>query len=397
MSPLSKPDRDTSPRNAFSLVELLVVIAIIGILAGLAFAVLGQTGQSAREAATKSGILVIQRILDDRIRGFENITQQMALADPDQPMKPELREFRKRVLEFRTRYNAAYPMATLPAEPSPVAEIYVRKALFKAAFPQREEDLYGMDGVSDFENAPNTYLDDSPLLARMWNSASSSWSPDSWKAKDLTARAADPSNVTDDDRAESAELLYLVLTSGDVLGLPPSDLDGIDQNLIGDTDNDGNLELMDGWGKSLQFYNWPTRFFKANGVNYTATDYAQASILVSGIPNSTAPAAQVAMMNRDVEDNTSALTRMCTLQGIPFYFSSAFSLSGRPRQCQAFSAAWFHDRDCYSVPLIVSAGPDGSYGMELPNSTATAQSHLGLVSNSTDLADNISNRQKGPQ
>ena len=254
-----------------------------------------------------------------------------------------------------------------------------------------------MDGVSDFENAPNTYLDDSPLLARMWNSASSSWSPDSWKAKDLTARAADPSNVTDDDRAESAELLYLVLTSGDVLGLPPSDLDGIDQNLIGDTDNDGNLELMDGWGKSLQFYNWPTRFFKANGVNYTATDYAQASILVSGIPNSTAPAAQVAMMNRDVEDNTSALTRMCTLQGIPFYFSSAFSLSGRPRQCQAFSAAWFHDRDCYSVPLIVSAGPDGSYGMELPNSTATAQSHLGLVSNSTDLADNISNRQKGPQ
>jgi hypothetical protein len=35
--------------------------------------------------------------------------------------------------------------------------------------------------------------------------------------------------------------------------------------------------------------------------------------------------------------------------------------------------------------------------MELPNSTASAFSHLGLVSNAADLADNISNRQKGPQ
>lgn len=395
MHPKSDHTRSTLPRAAFSLVEILIVLAIMGILAGLAFALLGQSGQVAREAATKSGILYIQTALEDRIRGFENITQPLVLSDPDLPMKPELREFRKRIQEFQARYAGT----NTPTTVTPVAaEIYVRKALFKAAFPQREEDLYGMDGVSDYENSPNTYVDDSPLLSRMWDTAGSTWAADSWKGRDVAARATLPIDVTDDDQAESAELLYLILTSGDVFGLPPVDLDGMDQGLIGDTDNDDNPELLDGWGKPLQFYNWPTRFFKADpAAGYTSTDYANASILVSGLPLATAPNSQWAMMNRDPGDNSSILTRMQLLQGSARFFASNITLTGRPRPAMPISAAWFHDRDSYSVNLIVSAGADGSYGMELPNSTTSAFAHLGLVSNSADLADNISNRQKGPQ
>jgi hypothetical protein len=205
----------------------------------------------------------------------------------------------------------------------------------------------------------------------------------------VAARATLPINVTDDDQAESAELLYLILTSGDVFGLPPADLDGMDQGLIGDTDNDDNLELLDGWGKPLQFYNWPTRFFKADtAAGYTATDYANASILVSGLPAATAPTSQRAMMIRDPGDNSKLLNG---------YFTANITLTGRPREAMPISAAWFHDRNSFYVTLIVSAGPDNSLGMELPNSTASAFSHLGLVSNAADLADNISNRQKGPQ
>lgn len=398
MHPNSHHSRSTPPRAAFSLVEILIVLAIIGILAGLAFALLGQTGQIAREAATKSGILYLQTALDDRMRGFDEITQPLVLADPDLPTKRELREFRKRVQDFYSRYtNANTPPRSSIPDDSPVWEIYVRKALFKAAFPQREEDLYGMDGVSDYENSPNTYVDDSPLLSRMWDSTTSNWATGSWKALDLAARATVPIDVTDDDRAESAELLYLVLTAGDVFGLPPTDLDGMDQSLIGDTDNDKNLELLDGWGKPLQFYNWPTRLFKANGTTYTATDYSQASVLVSGLPTASAPASQRAIMNRDPGDNSGLLTRMRDLQSAPRFFASNIALSGRPRPAMPINTSWFHDRDSYSVTLIVSAGPDGSYGMELPNSTASAFAHLGLVSSATDLADNISNRQKGPQ
>jgi prepilin-type N-terminal cleavage/methylation domain-containing protein len=178
MHPNSHHTRSTLPRAAFSLVEILIVLAIMGILAGLAFALLGQTGQIARDAATKSGIQFIQSALDDRIRGFENITQPMMLSDPDLPMKPELREFRKRVQEFYALYDASNtpPRSAMPSPSiSPIWEVYVRKALFKAAFPQREEDLYGMDGVSDYETSPNTYVDDSPILSRMWDTAGSTW------------------------------------------------------------------------------------------------------------------------------------------------------------------------------------------------------------------------------
>lgn len=391
MQPNSQQSRSTLPRAAFSLVEILIVLAIMGILAGLAFTLLGQTGQIARDAATKSGIQFIQSALDDRIRGFENITQPMMLSDPDLPMKPELREFRKRVQEFYALYDASNtpPRSAMPSPSiSPIWEVYVRKALFKAAFPQREEDLYGMDGVSDYETSPNTYVDDSPILSRMWDSAGSTWAADSWKGRDVAARATLPINVADDDQAESAELLYLILTSGDVFGLPPADLDGMDQGLIGDTDNDDNLELLDGWGKPLQFYNWPTRFFKANGTTYTATDYSNASILVSGLPAATAPTPQRALMNRDPGDNSKLLNG---------YFTANITLTSQPREAMPIGAAWFHDRNSYYVNLIVSAGPDGSYGMELPNSTTSAFSRLGLVTSAADLADNISNRQKGPQ
>ena len=391
--------RTTPRRAAFSLIELLVVIAIMAILSGLAFALLGQSGQAAREAATQGGILAIHSTLEDRMRGFDRITQQLALADPDLPMKPELRAFRKRTLEFMTLYNN-------PASPTPTpnpqvgqadAELYVRKALFKAAFPQREKDLWGMDGLSDFETVPYSYVDDSPLLSRMWDSANSTWYATSWKAQDLAARATLPTDVTADDLAESAELLYLVLTEGDVFDFSPANLDGIDQNLIGDTDGDDNLELLDGWGKPLQFYNWPTRLFKADGATYVATDYTQASVLVSGLPPLSAPAAQLAMMNRDPMDNASRLTRMRDRQSQPRWFTADFKLGSRTNFGQLLGPEWFHDRDCYFVTLLVSAGADGALGMERPNSITSTSSHLGLVTSAEELGDNLSNRQKGPK
>lgn len=400
--------RTSPPRAGFSLVELLMVMAIIAIMAGLAFVMLGQTGQVAREAATRSGIQAINAALEDRLRGFDYITQSIAMADPDLPVKRELKEFRKQTLRFISLYNsgANVPLVNRIVE-GPEAEVYVRKAFFKAAFPQRETDLFGMDGVIDFNvsdlgSHTYAYVDDSPLLSRMLvvSAGSARWNPDSWKGREIAASTSKP-------EAESAELLYVALTEGNVFGLPPESLDGIDRNLIGDTDGDGNLELLDAWGRPLQYYNSPTRLFKANGTTYTATDYSQASVLVSGLPLFSAPAAQKAMMNRDPADNASRLSRMRKLmaQNDPMtypppveqyqWFYTDFNLSGYSNPGRALGPDWYHDRDCYHVTLIVSAGPDGQLGMALPN--ASAPSHLGLVTNAADLADNLSNRQKGPQ
>lgn len=420
MHPKSDHTRSTLPRAAFSLVEILIVLAIMGILAGLAFALLGQTGQVAREAATKSGILAVHSALEDRMRGFENITQQMALADPDRPASREMREYRKRVEQFASRYNIlADPPINSPNSPARIridwgtpsshvaaTEFFIKKNLFLSAFPQREEDLWGFDGVQDdYATLPSSHgiqsVDDSPVLTRMWDFTNSQWLSDSWKARDLAARALNPTDVIDDDRAESSELLYLSLFEGDVFGLPPADLDGIDQSLIGDTDKDGNLEFLDGWGRPLQFYNFPTRLFKSAGSGTgavpnppSATDLTQAAILVSGLPPSNASSSQLQVMNRDPMDNAGALYRTGLFSN-PFRLGYTTPINGP--LIVTNPAFDIHDLRCFHAFLVVSSGPDESLGMELPNSTASAFSHLGLVSNAADLADNISNRQKGPQ
>jgi len=57
---------------------------------------------------------------------------------------------------------------------------------------------------------------------------------------------------------EGAECLYLILSSmrdGD-----KSALDFFDSTEIGDTDNDGMPEILDGWGMPIKFIRWPAGF-----------------------------------------------------------------------------------------------------------------------------------------
>ena len=102
-------------------------------------------------------------------------------------------------------------------------------------------------------------------------------------------------------------------------------------------------------------------------------------------------------MNRDPQDNASRLSRMRLAQSLPTRFSASFNLAGHPRSARALGPDWYHDRDSYSVTLIVSAGPDNLLGMSLPGASTTTTAHLGLVTTSAELADNLSNRQKGPR
>lgn len=413
-------------RAGFSLVELLVVMTIMAILASLAFVTIGASGNAAREASTKTSIRILSGALRERVEAFHKLTASPSQIDPDLPTKTNSRVFRETVTDFNRRFAN---LNGLPLPYPQASEAFVRKVMFKSIFPQRVEDLYGYNGLS---NAGG--LDDSPMLARMFATPGTpgSLKPDSWLGKNGTGSAT----------ADSSELLYLALTEGDVFGMPASDVDGIDDNMIGDTDGDGNLEFLDGWGRPLQFYNWPTRLIKDDGVNYTGTvtfgtptvTYPTTSLLISNLPTVGGASADASAtltvsrnrIDRDPDDPARWLLRtlysedfnfngmldagedqnqngiLDPPQGFPLYKAPAqpptFDIAGIPG-VQRFHTEFFHDPATASMPLVVSGGSDGVLGLHLP--TESGADRLARVIQTEEaclgLSDNITNQQRGPQ
>jgi len=79
-----------------------------------------------------------------------------------------------------------------------------------------------------------------------------------------------------DPTTQSAACLYLLLTKQALFDTePPStaDLKGLQ---VGDTDNDGLLEVLDAWGHPLRFYRWPTRLTRPNSTASTTTGFVEA-------------------------------------------------------------------------------------------------------------------------
>jgi len=59
-----------------------------------------------------------------------------------------------------------------------------------------------------------------------------------------------------------AEMLYLIVSVGSA-----EDIQLFDQSEIGDTDEDGCPEFIDGWGKPIMFLRWAPGFIPANGAH----------------------------------------------------------------------------------------------------------------------------------
>ena len=381
--------------------ELLVVMAIIALLSSLSFVVLGRTGEAAREASTRTALRILSGALRERVDAFHEITASATQVDPDMPILKNTRLFRDTVEAFNRWFALANPSPALQPHPL-AAEAYVRKSMFKSLFPQREEDLYGYNGTSN-----NGGGDDSPLLIRMRDTVGNQWRPDSWKGREQASATSQPG-------ATSSELLYVVLTEGDVYGLPPSEIDGIDKNLIGDTDGDGNLEFLDGWGRPLQFYNWPTRLIKDDGATFTGTvtvsgnAYPTASLLISNLPQVQSAGAVSSTKNRSRIDRDPEDPLQSLYPGRSGYFvlysasvTSTFNLQSPSGviAAQRFHTNAYHDPNTATMPLVVSAGPDGDLGLYLP--TVSGANRLARVIATVDdcqaLGDNLTNQQRGPQ
>jgi prepilin-type N-terminal cleavage/methylation domain-containing protein len=149
--------------------------------------------------------------------------------------------------------------------------------------------------------------------------------------------------------ADNSEALYQMITKGVSIGTASEDADNFIGGELGDTDNDGRMELVDGWGRPLRWYPWPTRLVKNN---------AASRVLIGNMPSD---------ITKDGDDPLGALGT-------------------------SLDANNYHDVNTYHPPLVVSAGRDGLLGLYEASDKANF-GHLAapIPGKSADLDDNITN------
>ncbi len=298
--------RDHRHRGGFTMVELLVVIGLILFLMSISIVAMGSAIGIARQRATQATLLKIHGLMQQRIDAFNRAMERTNL----QPAIDKL----KRDLFQNYNYTAQ----------DNVLEVMVRKQIFQTRFPQNFVE-------KNLATAPPT---------------------------GVTYVSAKHQQVT-----ESTALMYWVLTSSEVYGIAPVDESEFSSSEVRDTDGDGLNEFVDGWGRPLRFYRWPTHLFRpgtssstvgATGASALAlVDRTYAGVLWSGLPAAPTVTGELDPLSRDPDDPTGQLWR--------------FAKGSVP--AMTFVQNQFSTPNTYHAFLVMSAGPDGVLGLEEPYSS----------------------------
>ena len=373
-------------REAFTLVEILIVISIIILLITLMGAVIGNTVKKAREAATATLIEKIDKLLDERTKGFDRATKSLDF---------------QRVIAPRKQSWEASGVSVSPR----MLLALSRKDFFKSNFPQRFEDLASPD-------------------------ANANGVPDILEAVPGVNVSALASQATPTTRhaTESSELLYFMLTRMQVFGVPPVGESDFSTSEVRDTDGDGLLEFVDGWGRPLRFYRWPTRLLKPNGIRGFDNQYGVAGVdddgntitddllefgkintddinipwspipttipfpptdrpniraiagyLIEGLPSPPVISGQWDTLSEDPDDPYGSISTEIKRQ-----YLSSNGATNLMRAPYSVNETNFPTIDTHHTPLIISVGPDGDLGLFEPyQGTASGASGAGVLD--TDL------------
>ncbi len=279
--------------GGYTLVELLVTITIIAIIAGFALGGLFAAQEAARRNRTRAIIAKLHGQMMLRWETYETRRVPLVRGPMETP-----RSFAARRLE-------------------------ALREIMRMELPDRWTDIL---------QAPITMVASGQTMSRPALSLAYLRRYDG-NTDPLTGTPSPPTALY-----QSAECLYLILSMGhdDALGT-----DRINMREVGDVDQDGMKEFLDGWGNPIRFLRWAPGFLPVADPNHA--------------DETAAPA-------RDSSGNALPWPRAVTdLQtGDPVHDPDPFDFRGVDQFTQAGQIdSADTDRGYRLMPLIYSSGPDG--------------------------------------
>lgn len=384
--------------NGFTLVELMVVITIIALLSSLMLVAMFGAQESARAQKTRS-----------------------IIAKLDAVILPAYEDYRARSVPIATSGLSGRAVAK--------ARLDALRELQRLEMPDRWTDI-------GYINASGT-----PVLSAIRTSMTRPAIANSYfrrfAAAVAKAKTLDPTDYMDIvNRNEQAETLYLVVTM-----LGEDGLENFSNATIGDTDEDGAKEFLDGWNQPIRWLRWPAGFDSPiNRVAGSAVTTTTSATVWSGDDNlSDQDDAYTGHVIRFTTGNLlgqmvrivdyKGSTREFTVSGtsIAPAHASRFNIMGpdkfdshkvyppRPGDYwgnPANTAAYQPQYTFEIHPLVFSAGPDGEFGIVIDMTSPAPQLTYSTVNNNpyiiidttlghrmgtpvADFVDNITNHDLG--
>jgi prepilin-type N-terminal cleavage/methylation domain-containing protein len=342
--------RVAKARSAFTLIELLMVIAIIGVLVALTLRVVGGLISTARRAATQTVITKVHTLLKSRTQAVERLANSRANPGRSGNVMPGLGVTPVDYVGNSGRNREA--------------AVITKKALARFYLPQTWDEAFDSSlhveaGVATLPSYPATKPGSFP------------WTAPAGRLNLETEEQWEKGRL-----AESAEVLYFVLTKSSIPGYDSPGADAFSTTDVVDSNNNGFPEFTDGWQQPLRFYRWPTGLVKPSGDNGDDADHSEINTSLAGLIFRNLPTSP-AQLNADFDDPT-ALLNVLTDMGSPPFTRTDFENN-------------FHTIATFSLPVVMSVGADGILGLGEPNATSPARLARPLSGDHTTIADNISN------
>lgn len=234
-------------KRAFTLMELLIVIAIIAIIAGMVVTGLAAATNMAREDRTQSIVMKIDTLISEKWESYRTRAVSLRASAGMHAVDETYID-----ANGNGNYDAGETFQDRDGDGvydygSARLRLYALRELQRVELPERISDLctdaelldLGADNDLDTINTTNVKM--------------VSGQPVPSVAKSMKRLAARPGGSWSNDH-QGSECLYLILSTmkdGD-----KSALEFFQPDEIGDTDGDLRMEILDAWGRPIEFLRW---------------------------------------------------------------------------------------------------------------------------------------------